>query len=716
MATLQDIVNQSTGGKDAPMSYNVQGPIQPLASEPSLISSSQGASVVENTNSQLNDLAAKSSTQMPVETTTPTDTTKTETGSLSIGKDETTPAAPEPTTTTEDYVTYINPKTGAEKTLRGDAISDAARKSLENGGFEILEESTSKGTDNAKTSNDLKSAQTELDSAIRDLQDSVINDRELRQTISQITKRYSARMRQMEDVNRRREQTLSTLGIRLGSRYTGGSSGVFGGILAEEERQGIERVTVLENEMNSAIESAKKAAKEHNFSVYTKLVEKAQEKYDEKQKAVKDLQKTQDEQDKLVKDEANLVANQSAVIEQIQSGMKTPAEIFAALGGVVPFDVIKEITDTLPEDTTGEQFTLGRYDIRYDDAGNVIARGASAGGGGVASEDGDVSIGSIGLAPFGGASGLQTAEDKAFAGLDEAGQIASITRAMFGGNASDSDRKIVEKAVKTGKSLGLNRQQIIDRVIGFNPTNNSGLGEELKNILMSTATITGKSMSDYNPVGISDMLSNGRTSQAVQAVENTVYREAREAQPDAFISEANVKLSTTQVNELKKYLEEMRGKSTGIFDGEDLEDLPIGVTTGTMQDWLGRFRGEDATAIKTRVTEITAKMRNDLLGSAVTTSESAFLDPIIPNIYDNPSAFLDKLNRLSSTPLNRLNALRSTYGLPALDQKSLLNSEARTNLYSKAAEQSAQMRYKDSDNASLLGLPSTQSTDPNGIY
>jgi hypothetical protein len=74
-------------------------------------------------------------------------------------------------------------------------------------------------------------------------------------------------------------------------------------------------------------------------------------------------------------------------------------------------------------------------------------------------------------------------------------------------------------------------------------------------------------------------------------------------------------------------------------------------------------------------------MRNQLLWSAVTPSEQAFLAPLIPDLNDTPANFMIKLNNLKNAPLQQYNNIRTTYWLPALDEDSLLNFKNRVNLY-----------------------------------
>lgn len=685
MASLQDIVDKVTGGQDGPMSYNVQGPVQQVsptpATEPAIISSSQGASVVDKTSKQLAELQG---------TPEQTDTTKTETGSLAIGKPETTPietAAPIDTKS-QDYVTYIDPKTGAEKTLRGDAISDAARSSLENSGWVISEESTSKSRDTNKQKLAVQQAESEVNSAIERLQSTAITDKELQRTVNTIRRRYSSRMRQMEEINRRREQTLSTLGVRLGSRYTGGSGGVFGGIIAEEERQGIERVSALEAEMLSAIEGAKKAAKEHNYSVFVKLTEKAQEKYDEKKKAFEELQKTQAENDKKVADEAALVANQSAIIEQIQGGLKTPADIFAALGGEVPFDVIKEITDTLPKDST-EQFTLGRYDIRYDGTGKVIARGASAGGGGVAGET-DIS----GISSFG--SPVSSVGAPIVAGLGNTYEKSTPEAQMLIDDIlnkipvqlrnTEKETELKKEQIRKQLAAGYKYQDIVDRLSGFSLQGDKAdksLGNALYNAALGTDIDVGQ---------LASLINRGAGEQAMTTVENKQLEGVQAFFAPVDKARSTIKQAETVLNLLND--PSFPKDKLGAFDGRKFK--------------VGRFAGlTDTETLKVQQLEnalqlLAAPIRVEVAGTAATASEMGKISSFQSDILDQPDIIKTNVESLRDSVLGFHNEARSQRGLPQVDKDQLINNKARLQLYKQLGTVDDEIILNNMDNSSFL--------------
>lgn len=719
MVTLQDIVNESTGSMRGPQSrpqsmIPVQGPVQPTetpapftpttSSEPAIISSSQGASIVDKTNQQLQELKGT-----PPEETTGADGTQKETGSLAIGMPET--PAPTEEKKQEDYVTYINPETGAEKTLRGDAISEAARQSLEGSGWQISEESTSRSRTDTKNKveQERRQAEIELNNAVTQLQDSVISDKELRRTTREITRRYQARMRQMEEVNRRREQTLGTLGVRLGSRYTGGAGGVFGGILAEEERQGIMRITEIENQMRDAIRQAEKAAKDHNYSVFVKLTEKAQEKYDEKQKAFADLKKTQEEQDKLVKEEANLVANQSAVIEQIQAGTTNPVEIFAALGGTVPFDTIKELTDTMPS-AEAEQFTLGRYEIRYDSTGKVIARGMDSGGGG-----GDGSTDITGTSSFGApvasvgaptVAGLGSTYAKS---TPEAQMIIDDILNKIPAQLRNTEKETALKMEQIRKQLaaGYSYQQIVDRLSGFSLQGemaDKSLGNALYNAALGTDIDVGQ---------LASLINRGAGEQAMTTVENKQLENVQ-----AFFAGVDKARSTVkQADVVLKLLSDptFPKDALGAFDGRVFK----------VQRFAGLNDKQRAQVqqLESALQLLASPIRVEVAGTAATDAEMGKISAFQSDILDQPDTIKTQVEALRDAVVNFHNEARAQRGLPQVSRDQLIDNKKRVQLYREAGQVDEEITNSQLTNSDFLSSgfwsdnePAKPSTDDNKSF
>ncbi len=538
------------------------------------------------------------------------------------------------------------------------------------------------------------------------LEEAVISDRELRRTTRDIQRRFGARMRQMEEVNRRREQTLNTLGIRLGSRYTGGAGGVFGGILAEEERQGIERVTAIENEMRKAINDAQKAAKEHNYSVFVKQTELAQKKYDDKVKALEALRKTQEEQDKAVQEEAALIANQSAVIEQIQGGMKTPADIFDALGGTVPFDVIKEITDTLPEAGEVEQFTLGRYDVRYDSTGKLIARGLSAGGAG-----GSTDI--TGVSSFGAPSvsvGAPIVQGIGTSYKNSTGEAQMLIDDILNKipvqlRNTEVETELKKEQIRKQLAAGYSYQQIVDRLSGFSLQGDKAdkpLGEALYNAALGTDIDLGQ---------LASLINRGAGEQAMTLVENKQLENAQGFFTTVDKSRSTIKQARTVLALLNDPA--FPKDALGAFDGRVFK--------------VARFAGlNDAQRAKVQQLEtalqlLASPIRVEVAGTAATESEMAKISAFQSDILDQPDTIKTQVQSLIDSVTGFHNEARSQRGLPTVSEQQLINNKARLQLYRELGGVNEEMVMSGMNNTDFLGSwggfePEKASADDNESF
>jgi len=360
-------VTPKSGGGDTAIQT---APIVPPKTEPILITSGQGERVVDQTQKRLDTI--KGTTVTPEEKTQMQAQLQEAQTKLDEYIKNTKPA--ETTKPQQDEsVTYINPETGQEAVLKGGAVTEENKKKYESQGYQPTETTTSAGAPTAieTARGEMTAAATELNNTLGQLTETAISSKELAAKTRSIRQRYNARIDAMQTINERRHESMNTLGIRLGSRYTGSAGGTMGSILSEEERQGIERIVGIESDMQTAILDAEDAARNYNFTLYQDLATKAQNKYTEKVTAFKELEAAQKTEDEKIAAEKTLIENQTSVIAEIQAGEKDPMAIFAALGGKVPFDDIKKITDTLPKPP--EAFTLSEGQARYDAEGKLIA-------------------------------------------------------------------------------------------------------------------------------------------------------------------------------------------------------------------------------------------------------------------------------------------------------------------------------------------------------
>jgi len=653
-------------------------PVTTTASEPAIISSSQGSKVVDQAQQQLTQLKGEPVTP----TETPVEPVATETGSLSIGAPE---KAPEKV---PDFVTYVNPETGQETTLRGGAITDAAKQNLEARGFQISEEDRSQTQDVAKTKleESKKQAESEYNNTISQLQGSAISSSELRQSLNRIKSVYKARMKSMENINRRREQTLSTLGVRLGSRYAGGLGGAFGGILAEEERQGIERIGDIEADMLNAMSQAEKAAKDHNYSVFVKLTEKAKEKYDEKVKAYADLEKIQKEQQQAIQEEENNVANQASVLEQVQAGTTSPVEIFKALGGVVPFDVIKEITDTLPQAKEAEQFTLGRYDVRYDSEGNLIAKGMGGGAVGGTNISGTTSFGAptavVGaptVAGLGNSYANSTPEAQMV--IDD---ILNKIPAQLRNTEKETALKIEQ--IRKQLAAGYTYQQVVDRLSGFSLQGNmadKSLGNALYNASLGTDIDVGQ---------LASLINRGAGEQAMTTVENKQLGNVQ-----AFFAPVDKARATVkQADVVLKLLDDptFPKDALGAFDGRTFKV--------TRFFGLNDTQRQKVQQLESALQLLASPIRVEVAGTAATDSEMGKISAFQSDILDQPDTIKTQVSALRDAVVNFHNEARSQRGLPQVSDRQLIDNKARLELYREAGNVEQGVVNSKMSNSSLL--------------
>lgn len=294
-------VISTTTPQNAATSYGYIEPTanapKPVTSEVGVVSSQQGADTIANQTKKLSSL-----TPVPV-TTTPTTDTKTPT----TGNTATPPAATK--------ITLINPSTGQQSIFEDADLNKQNIQSLMGSGYQVSETSgtlpswlTASAT--GKTDTPQSKLQAEVDSAANDLKTLTnslskftISDADLKATTDAISAQWEARIADMNKINASREGNITTTGYRLGMQFAGGKGGVFGGIISEEERQGVARVAELEGNKQAAIAAAKSAAQQQNWQVFSKQVDVAQKAYEDKVTALKELNTATTAQNKLIADQ-----------------------------------------------------------------------------------------------------------------------------------------------------------------------------------------------------------------------------------------------------------------------------------------------------------------------------------------------------------------------------------------------------------------------------
>lgn len=274
---------------------------------PSMLSSSAGADIVQSQTQKLNALSSNPAT---VNSDTTANKSGTPGANTAITPDSKGGAkagdAAQPVTT---KITLVNPET--EQSVTFDNADKSNIQSYMDSGYKVSEasgsipswlqpDSVDQNSEIQKAERAATAAESELRSLQKNLSQFMVSDSDLAQQVSGINSIWDARIEDMKRINNQRVGSINTLGIRLGSRYSGGSGGQFGGIVTEEERQGVVRIGELEGQKQAAIAAAKLAAQQQNWQVYSKQVDMAEKAYEKKLKAVEELNAAAAAQNKLI--------------------------------------------------------------------------------------------------------------------------------------------------------------------------------------------------------------------------------------------------------------------------------------------------------------------------------------------------------------------------------------------------------------------------------
>lgn len=226
---------------------------------------------------------------------------------------------------------------------------------------------------------------------------------------------------------------------------------------------------------------------------------------------------------------------------------------------------------------------------------------------------------------------------------------------------SDKEQEYYREGIRQGLEAGMDPYDIADVLMGFNVTNKDEFTSSVRQLI-------GQSELPQNKIAdVARNINAGNYANALSIVENSIMARAKK-ETDSFVSESTTKTALQRSNELENKI-------------NGLDKSPIGVTKGTMENWLGKLRGKEASKIKADIVRQVAQMRKEFSGSAVTPSEEKFLAPIIPDLSDKPDVFMYKLQALGSEPLRQLNNIRQQYGMIQVDMESLMDKNIRVQDY-----------------------------------
>lgn len=227
---------------------------------------------------------------------------------------QTTPVSANVSSVAPTKVKLINPATAQEVTFDNAESARNAIQTYLDAGFQTAEATgnipswlkPSTVTKISQAEQAVKTAEQERDDLVNKLKNlDVSNDPALQSSLAGITNQWNQRISEMQRANQSRLGAINTTGIRIGSRYTGGMGGAFGGIVAEEERQAVDRIASLEAQKQEALANATAAYRNNKWSEYAKFVDFADKRYQEQVAKLGELNKIQSENNKMIAERVN---------------------------------------------------------------------------------------------------------------------------------------------------------------------------------------------------------------------------------------------------------------------------------------------------------------------------------------------------------------------------------------------------------------------------
>lgn len=583
----------------------------------------------------------------------------------------------------QDEITFINPETDATQVLRGHAITRNAIANLERQGFAQAESNLSEPIETSpeiiSLQNQYEQAQKQTESFLKGLEDSLISDSELRSELRAIENLYNERIEEAERITDRGVAATRTLGLRTGSRYTGGTGGIIGGIIDERELQGLRTVTALEAEKQAALANARRAARQENFATYTTLINEAQQIQEKKFEALTELQEAAREQNERIAEERSKLETQGGIIDQIDLGFSDPFSIFSALNGEISFDDILEVTKNLPTPAETEQFTLGSMDIRYDGEGNVIARGSKVGGGaGIVSGIG-VGVGNgVTTADFPSIADLETMT------VEERNFVNAVLRQLPTKlKDSEQEKKDRQREALFDFRRGRGIQDVIDEMNGFVIENKTN--QPIGNVFRLFATGT-----DLGLGQLSAAINRGDEQKAMTIVENANLEKV-----NAFFAPTDTARTTVkQAETVLKLLDRVPSEKLGAFDALEFKFDRIANLTDEEDIKLQQ--------LETALQILNAPIRVEIVGTAATEAEMNKITAFQAAISSQPDIIETQVSELRDSVLRFHNQARSQRGLPEVNTTQLTNNSERIKIYEDIAAEQAQTAYSSLNNESLV--------------
>lgn len=290
-------------------------------SEFGIASSSKGADIVN----QAKTAEAKMTVQPPTEKTT----------------------KKEDKAVVDTSITFVNPQTGQTAIIADPAINRQTIQNLISSGYSVQEakggvptwlqqkpDGTASVTPQSSEEQDFQNIKTQADNdllKLRNFESELSNDPVLANILSNVSQQWESRIRGAEQSVASRNAAMQTAGFRLGARYGGGSAGPTAGIISAEERAGMEKISDLLAQKNSALAEARSAYETKKWDRYVKLVEISEKKLADSKEAIAALNKVTAEENKKIRDREIQATRDGAIAGLLNQGITDPKEMIDLL-------------------------------------------------------------------------------------------------------------------------------------------------------------------------------------------------------------------------------------------------------------------------------------------------------------------------------------------------------------------------------------------------
>lgn len=512
----------------------------------------------------------------------------------------------------------------------------------------------------------------------------------LKSQVNSIKAQFDVRRDSAEKVAANAKAATNVLGARTGRlRY---APEIQRGIITGQENDLITTLSEIDALEMQVIADAENAALERDYEIFLDKIEDLDSIEKERETTLAELETAMKEENQRREEEAQTLRQESLIIEQFAAGVTDPIEVFQALNGDVPYDMIVEYTTMTPgidaggelEFKTGSKYQpAGYFNTKTGEFTTLSQMGIVAGIGASVAGGGSV-VGTGGA----GVVGFPSVKDLELMSTEERIFVNQVLR-QLPTRLRDSEKDEVERKrealfdYRRGRSI----QEVVDEMKGFIVQDSKQQG--LANVFRAYAIGSGVDLAE-----VSAAINNGNPTQAMTTIEKAKLDDV-----DLFFASMDDASSFVgAINEAERIMNdpEFNDSFLGSWDGRQFQ--------------AERFLGRDANnkerqllqRLETQLAIINSPIRVSVAGTAATDAEMQKIQPFQTDIRDNPQTMKTILNQMQTAILQFHNAARDQRGLPTVTEEQLINNKKRLNLYKSQVKEIEEAQATSLSNKELL--------------